>query len=494
MVVAGIVLILDEEDVIRHRNRRRVPILVEPEAIGANLLLGEGQGRVEATQEGIDSLQGNLPDAEEAQDVVDAVGIEVLGHLHKACLPPGKAVLGHLLPIVGREAPVLTHHREIIGRSTRRRVHVEELGIDPGIDTRARDTNRNIALQHHATRVGVVAHLAQLTVEVELHEVVVGHLFGVGSLILDSLLGRVVGPLAPLLEIGGRVGIAQGAEDRVGAQPMLVRGHEGLELLRGEALLALLQIECAEVFVLRIIDLLVVDFGEGIQLAAQLLEAGCRLLVLELAHIRQVQELRVQGEGRVGVVGVGVLPSAGHRRIVHGQNLDNRLTRRGGPINHQLQVVELAHTEAVVRAQGKDRNGHTGTAPGIHVEAGTQRVNHHALALLQRTVEEVVLAGLPSHGLTRCGIDNDELVGKGGRELLARNVGRPYGGLRVAHHHALLDLPVAQHLLVAHQDNLLRGANHGNLGANHHLVGRQRGSLLRLRAGKDTLGEHRRAE
>ena len=50
----------------------------------------------------------NLPDAEEAQDMVDAVGIEIARHHLQAALPPSVAVLGHRLPVVGREAPVLS--------------------------------------------------------------------------------------------------------------------------------------------------------------------------------------------------------------------------------------------------------------------------------------------------------------------------------------------------------------------------------------------------
>ena len=125
MVVPLLHLILHKEDIVRLLNRSRMPIAVEVEAVAGNLLLGVGESRVKTTQQGIHRIERNLPNAEEAQDVVDTIGIEILGHLHEASLPPRIAIFGHLRPIVGREAPILAHHREIIGRSTRRRVHIE---------------------------------------------------------------------------------------------------------------------------------------------------------------------------------------------------------------------------------------------------------------------------------------------------------------------------------------------------------------------------------
>lgn len=55
-----------------------------------------------------------LPDTEEAKHVIDAEGIEVLGHLQQALTPPQEAVLSHLVPVVCWEAPVLTVGREPI--------------------------------------------------------------------------------------------------------------------------------------------------------------------------------------------------------------------------------------------------------------------------------------------------------------------------------------------------------------------------------------------
>lgn len=67
-----------------------------PEAMRGKLLLRERQCRVEMAKKTGELRRGNLPDAEEAQDVVDPVGIEVLCHADKSLPPPGIVVQGHL--------------------------------------------------------------------------------------------------------------------------------------------------------------------------------------------------------------------------------------------------------------------------------------------------------------------------------------------------------------------------------------------------------------
>ena len=78
--------------------------------------LGEGERGAEMPHQAALFRLGDLPDAEEAQDVVDAESVEVLGHGAQAGLPPGIAVLGHRIPVVGREAPVLAVFREGVRR------------------------------------------------------------------------------------------------------------------------------------------------------------------------------------------------------------------------------------------------------------------------------------------------------------------------------------------------------------------------------------------
>ena len=92
------------------------------------------------------SLHRNLPNTEEAKDMVDAICIEVFSHLLEAVFPPLEAIFIHFLPIVGRESPVLTLNREVIRWRTGLAVHIEELRRNPGINACAANADRNVAL------------------------------------------------------------------------------------------------------------------------------------------------------------------------------------------------------------------------------------------------------------------------------------------------------------------------------------------------------------
>ena len=95
-------------------------------------------------------IHRNLPDAEETENMVDAVSVEVFRHLAETCFPPCEAVAVHLFPVVCRETPVLTEDREVIRRCACLAVHVEELGIDPGVDACARYADWNVAFEGYA--------------------------------------------------------------------------------------------------------------------------------------------------------------------------------------------------------------------------------------------------------------------------------------------------------------------------------------------------------
>jgi hypothetical protein len=57
-----------------------------------------------------------LPDAEETKHMIDAEGVEILGHLEQTLTPPQETILAHLVPVVRGEAPVLAIGGESIGR------------------------------------------------------------------------------------------------------------------------------------------------------------------------------------------------------------------------------------------------------------------------------------------------------------------------------------------------------------------------------------------
>ena len=113
----------------------------------------------------------HLPDTEEAKDMVDTIGIEVIRHLSETELPPVVVVLRHDIPVVGWEAPVLATCIEVIGWCTRRSREVEELWVGGSIHRIRRDTDRDIALDSHSYGVRIIHSIAELLVGVELEVV-----------------------------------------------------------------------------------------------------------------------------------------------------------------------------------------------------------------------------------------------------------------------------------------------------------------------------------
>ena len=110
--------------------------------------------------------------------MVYAVGIEVFRHLLEASAPPAVSVMGHTLPVVCRESPVLPHNREIIRRCSCLAVEVEQVGILPCVSTVGGYAYRNVAFQGHSAAMGIITCATQLSVKMILHEEDEIHLFG----------------------------------------------------------------------------------------------------------------------------------------------------------------------------------------------------------------------------------------------------------------------------------------------------------------------------
>ncbi len=82
-------------------------LLLETKAVALNLAWRHWQGWTELTQQTVNRMSRDLPDAEEAKDMVYAISREVFLHLAETLEPPAETILLHLVPVVGREAPVL---------------------------------------------------------------------------------------------------------------------------------------------------------------------------------------------------------------------------------------------------------------------------------------------------------------------------------------------------------------------------------------------------
>lgn len=124
-----------------------------------------------------------------------------------------------------------------------------------------------------------------------------------------------------------------------------------LEPLARQGVVALLVEEQVQVLHLGAVHPLVVDIGLHVQLPLQGVELGLPGLIAQPAHLREAQILRVQGKGRVGVIGIGVAPTTRQGGIVDREQLDKRLPRAQRPVDQIFQVEELARTETVIGTQ-----------------------------------------------------------------------------------------------------------------------------------------------
>ncbi len=294
-------------------------LLVEGHTIGFHLLSRHGQRGLELSVESALLGHGNLPDAEEAQHVVYAVGVEVLGHLAETAHPPLAAVAEHLVPVVGGESPVLSVLAEGVGGCSGLSVHVEVAWLGQHVHAVAVHADGYVALQYDMLLPGVLVGGVHLLVQVELHVV----------------------PECGIVAVVA-------AEAGVWLQPLLVLLHEGLVGLGAARAGALLCVELAQVLHLGAEHALIVYLRQRVQLLPQLLVVLAALLVLQRGQLPQVHVLRVQGIDADGVVGVAVLPGARGVGVVDGQYLQDALSGLGTPVHHQLQVAEVAHAEAAL--------------------------------------------------------------------------------------------------------------------------------------------------
>lgn len=99
-------------------NVRMSEAIQVPKTDSLKFVTMDGDGGIVVTHHAGRVSDRDFPDAEEAEDVVDAEGVEVLSHLRQALTPPSIIIFSHLVPIVCRESPVLSVFRELIGRCT----------------------------------------------------------------------------------------------------------------------------------------------------------------------------------------------------------------------------------------------------------------------------------------------------------------------------------------------------------------------------------------
>ncbi len=106
--------------------------------------------------------------------MIDAVGVEIFGHLLQSSFPPSVSFLGHFFPVVGGKTPVLTFHGKIIRWCSGLSIQIKEVGLCPGFHTIGTNANRDVTFQNDAVFTGVCADFFQLFVQMVLDEVMDG--------------------------------------------------------------------------------------------------------------------------------------------------------------------------------------------------------------------------------------------------------------------------------------------------------------------------------
>ena len=276
----------------------------------------------------------HLPYAEETEDVIHTVSIEIILHLLEAGTPPSEVILCHLIPVIGRESPVLSADGEIIGRRTCGSVEVEELRINGCIHGVRTDTDRYIALHGYTNRVGISHSVRQLLVGMEL------------EVFIEFF----------------RLFVAFAQELGIGLQPSGVLCFECLVFVGSEERILVLLEEGFEEDHLRVVYILVVRDAQSIEFGFL-----CLIFLLlrrrEFAHFLDIDVYRMEGKDGNGVVWITVEVIMTQRGIVDRQGLDHLLTCSSSPVRHFLEVLELTDTESFFGTQREDGYCHTGSFP-----------------------------------------------------------------------------------------------------------------------------------
>mmetsp|Transcript_55312 Transcript_55312/g.115705 ORF Transcript_55312/g.115705 Transcript_55312/m.115705 type:complete len:461 (+) Transcript_55312:998-2380(+) len=352
----------------------------------------------------------------------------------------------HLVPVVGREAPVLLR----VARRARVPVQLEEVRLGPDVAAAPRHPDGEIPLEGDAVGLGVLGGLQQLQVQVVLHKVR-SHHRPVVRPARRHHRRRLRRPLAPRGRVEPLVVavllLAQlHLEGGVGLDPGLGVLQPGLELRVLEHLGLADGVEYGvDDLALLVQHLGVVDLPVAVELLHERLRPARRarhvrpeLALVVVADGAGADVAGVEGEGRRRRVRRRVLSG-----VVDGQDLDELQARLGAPVHHLLEVEELADARRVARLDPRDGDGH---AEGLERPGGVVEglVAHHELGRRVRAVERR-LARVLLLGRLRAGrVEHRVLVLE--REVLARH--RHLAGVEAAaegrHGHHLAGLPRAE--------------------------------------------------
>ena len=127
--------------------------------------------------------------------------------------------------------------------------------------------------------------------------------------------------VGPLREVGRSILVAEIAVLPIRHEPLLRFLEKRLKGLALHHLIAFLSKEFVEIFRLGCIDALIVDFGQRIQLFAQLLKVGSALLVLECGQLGEIDILRMESKDADTAIRIRIGPTVRDGSVVDGQHL-----------------------------------------------------------------------------------------------------------------------------------------------------------------------------
>mmetsp|Transcript_59783 Transcript_59783/g.140743 ORF Transcript_59783/g.140743 Transcript_59783/m.140743 type:complete len:628 (+) Transcript_59783:767-2650(+) len=312
-------------------------------------------------------MLGDLPHAEEAEHVIDTVRMEVLLHVLQAPPPPAAPIPVHVVPVVGREAPVL------LGVAWRASIAVEleEAWLSPHVLAASGDADGEIALDGHTLELCVLGRLEQLKMEVVLREVDAKDLVVVRARRRDDGTGlrRALGPLGAVepLVVEAPLLVKLHLERSVRLEPTLVLAHPLHHLLVALDLLPANRIvDAVHELALLVEDLAVVDLPVPVQLvdqtlspAERALHVGAHLARVVLRHGLGPHVDGMQRERRRRTVRRGVLAG-----VVDGEDLDELEPRLAAPVRHELQIEELADASALASLDARHGDRHARALKG----------------------------------------------------------------------------------------------------------------------------------
>ena len=247
---------------------------------------------------------------------------------------------------------------------------------------------------------------------------------------------------------------------------MLVLLHELLESVCLHCLFAFLLEYDAQVFRLCVVHALVVNLFQRIEFFAQRLVVLGFLLVLDGRQLPQVGKLWMQGEDADCRIRIGVGPCVCGRGVVDRQDLQHLLVGLSNPVYHHLQVAEVAHSEASLRAQREHGNQGSGELRVINLEERLVHLVYAYLALFHLRQRQLpVEAGLPQSVALVIGGDEFQFGLFPVPECLPVEVGNPFVVVVFIHPYGVVGLPVAHVAVLAAYEQMLALPE---LGGAHH--------------------------